>query len=81
MTALQSQIEKTLAKNIAKTVLPLGLPVTSLPAFIGALATGDEAALIEIPGVSLPMLGAAVLELKQTYAATFRLNYLCLEHP
>jgi Holliday junction resolvasome RuvABC DNA-binding subunit len=79
LTALQSQIKNTLAKNIAKTVLPLGLPIISLPAFIGALATGDEAALVKIPGVSLHILGAAVLELKQTYAATFRLNYLCLE--
>jgi Holliday junction resolvasome RuvABC DNA-binding subunit len=79
LTALQSQIKNTLAKNIAKTVLPLGLPITSLPAFIGTLATGDEAALVKIPGVSLQILGAAVLELKQTYAATFRLNYLCLE--
>jgi Holliday junction resolvasome RuvABC DNA-binding subunit len=81
LTALQSQIKKALAKNIAKTVLPLGLPMTSLPAFKGALALGNEAALVKIPGVSLQILGAAVLELKQTYAATFRLDSLSPESP
>jgi Holliday junction resolvasome RuvABC DNA-binding subunit len=55
--------------------------MTSLQAFIGALATGDEAALVKIPGVSLQIVEAAVVELKQTYAAIFRLDSLCLETP
>lgn len=64
---------------LQKVVLPLGLPITSLPPFVEALANGNQAGLLKVPGVSIQILEAAVLETKQTYdAASRRVFYLSI---
>ncbi|KAF2812737.1 uncharacterized protein BDZ99DRAFT_272886 [Mytilinidion resinicola] len=68
LTILSSQIGKTLAKRVAAAVLPLGLPITSL-------ASQDQAALMQVLGTTLPILGTAVAEPKLAYTAAFRICY------
>lgn len=61
-----------LGHKIAGAVLPLGLPATSLPAFIGALASSDNAALAGIPGVTPQIIGAGVGGLFEAFSIGFR---------
>lgn len=67
-----SKLSSTLASGIANAVLPLGLPPSSLPLLIGALATGDTNALSSIPGISPPIIEIAFASLKQSFADSFR---------
>jgi len=59
--------------NIAKAVLPMGLPPTSIGPLIGALNAHDNAAMFKIPGVTGPIVGAAASALLETFASSFRL--------
>merc|ERR1712093_366232 len=61
-----------LGTKIAGAVLPLGLPASSLPAFIGALASSDTAALADIPGVTPQIIGAGVGGLFEAFSIGFR---------
>ncbi|KAG4444107.1 hypothetical protein IFR05_000460 [Cadophora sp. M221] len=61
-----------LGTKIAGAVLPLGLPASSLPAFIGALASSDTAALGDIPGVTPEIIGAGVGGLFEAFSIGFR---------
>lgn len=53
-------------------MLPLGLPPTSLKPLIEALATSNQTAVAEVPGVTPEMIGAGVHGLKLAYQASFR---------
>lgn len=57
-------------------MLPLGLSPKLLPAFIGALAGGDTAALAQLPGVTPEIIGAGVGGLKQAYLSTFKIIWI-----
>ncbi|CZR66918.1 related to potential drug facilitator PEP5 [Phialocephala subalpina] len=61
-----------LGPKIAEAVLPLGLPASSLPAFIGDLAAQNQTALMTVPGVSLEIIGAGVGGLFEAYSLGFR---------
>jgi hypothetical protein len=71
-TIIRSRVGATLVKRVAGAVLPLGLPATSLPDLLIAIASGNQAAMMKVPGVDLNIIQAAVLETKLTYAAAFR---------
>ncbi len=58
--------------KIAEAVLPLGLPVNSLPAFIGDLAASNTTALQTVPGVTGQIIGAGVGGLFEAYSIGFR---------
>ncbi|KAK3350586.1 major facilitator superfamily domain-containing protein [Neurospora tetraspora] len=61
-----------LGDNIAKAVLPLGLPPQSVGPLIGALADHHEELIPKIEGVTPQIIGAGVEALKETFATGFR---------
>lgn len=72
-----STLNSKLGSGIAAAVLPLGLPPTSLEAFIGALAGEAPAAEIAaIPGVTPQIIGAGVGALKQAFLESFKWVYV-----
>jgi hypothetical protein len=58
--------------KIAAAVLPLGLPASSLTAFIGDLAAQNTTALVTVPGVTPEIIGAGVGGLYEAYSLGFR---------
>jgi hypothetical protein len=58
---------------VAEAVFPLGLPQTSLPLLLGALATGSPAAVMQVPGITPAIVEAATVVTKEVYAAAYRL--------
>lgn len=69
---LNSSLSKHLGPEIAARVLPLGLSTDDLPAFIGALASNDQKALVSIPGVNPEVIYAGLDGLKAAYRIAFR---------
>lgn len=67
-----SKLKTELPKNIAAAVLPLGFPPAQLGQLIGAMASGNQAAVAAIPGVNPQLLGAASHALTEAYKASFR---------
>ncbi|EFX04880.1 siderophore iron transporter [Grosmannia clavigera kw1407] len=65
-------LNSRLGPNIAAAVLPLGLPESSLAAFITNLSNQNTAGLLTVPGVSTEIILAAVSALKETYSVAFR---------
>lgn len=64
---------------VAPSVLQAGLPVTSLQAFITALAGGDTADIEAIPGVTPTILEVAAASMRTTYSKAFKIVFLvCL---
>jgi hypothetical protein len=73
---VNGRITKYLPSYIAPAALRAGLPPTSLPAFIGALATNDVAALPHIPGVTPLVIDAGVAALKHAFADGIRVVFM-----
>lgn len=65
-----------LSSYVAEAALGAGLPPSSLPTFIQALAGGDTTALTTIPGVSLMIIDAGVAAMKQAYADGIRIVFI-----
>ncbi|GAM88149.1 hypothetical protein ANO11243_061800 [Dothideomycetidae sp. 11243] len=74
--AFDQRIAKYLPEYVAKAALTAGLPANSVPAFIGALSTGDSAALAKIPGVTPIIIGQGVEALKQAYVDAIRVIFI-----
>ncbi|KIW18439.1 hypothetical protein PV08_02727 [Exophiala spinifera] len=75
-TALNTRLKINLPKEIAPVVLKLGLPATSIGAFIGALGSGDSAAVANVPGVTPAIIEAGVKAFKQAFADSIRVVYI-----
>lgn len=75
LTIIRSRVSATLAKRVAGAVLPLGLPMASLPALLMAIASQNQAALLKVPGITPTIIEMAILETQLTYAAAFRIVY------
>jgi len=69
---LNSKLSENLPVEIAARVLPLGLPATSLPMFIKALAMQETTALMSVPGVTPQIIQAGVLGLQTAYLHSFK---------
>lgn len=67
-----TKLNSTLGSSIAAAVLPLGFPPSELEGFIGALAGQDQAALMQLPGVTPQIIGAGVHALQSSFLASFR---------
>lgn len=74
--ALRSRLNNNIATYTAKAALGAGLPPSSLGAFIGALASGDTAALSKVPGVTPKVIALGVAALKQAFADALRVVYI-----
>jgi hypothetical protein len=71
-TILTNKVQDVLPGNVAKAVLPLEFPLTSLKPLILALLGGSPEAIAQVPGVTLPILGAATQAVKLSYSQGFR---------
>lgn len=67
-----NKLSSNLGPKIAAAVLPLGLPQSSLGAFIGNLAAQNSAALVNVPGVTPAIIGAGLGGLRDAYTVAFR---------
>jgi Fungal trichothecene efflux pump (TRI12) len=63
-TILTNKVQDVLPRNVAKAVLPLGFPLTSLKSLILALVSGSPEATAQVPGVTLLIWGAATQAVK-----------------
>ena len=66
------EISSNLGPKVAKAVLPLDFPASSLSQFIPALINHDDAALKSIPGVTPDVIQAGVGAVMQTFVIAFR---------
>ena len=70
------RLNNDIASYTAKAALSAGLPVSSLHAFVEALASSDTAALSKIPGVTPTIIALGVAALKQAFADALRVVYI-----
>lgn len=67
-----AKLQSNLAPKVASATLPLGLPLSSLPLLLQALAVHNEEALSEVPGITPAIVAAGIEGLKQGYVIAFR---------
>jgi predicted MFS family arabinose efflux permease len=69
---LNDTLGKELPKKVGAAALSLGLPPSSLPELINALATQNKNAVAAVPGVTPEIAQAAVVAMKEAYLSAFR---------
>ena len=74
-TALSTRLNAYIPSYIGRAVAQAGLPPASIGPFIGAFAGNDRAALVQIPGVTPVVLGAAGAAFQQAFADAVRIVY------
>lgn len=74
--ALTERLEPNIISYVSKAALKAGLPVTSVKAFVQALATKDTAALTHIQGVTPTIVAAGVQAVKQAFADSIRVIFI-----
>jgi hypothetical protein len=67
-----NKLSANFGTKIAEAVLPLGLPISSLPAFIRDLTAQNSTGLMLIPGVTPQIIGAGAGGLLEAYSIGFR---------
>jgi len=75
LTIIRSMVTQDLPKYVAKAVLPLGLPITSLRPLLEAIASQQEAALAKVPGISGPIILAAIQASRHAQSHSYRIVY------
>ncbi|KAF4339929.1 drug facilitator PEP5 [Fusarium beomiforme] len=73
---IHNALDKELAKKIAAATLPLGLPSSSLPELIQALASQNRQAVAAVPGITPQIAQAAVGGMKRAYVIAFRNSWI-----
>lgn len=58
--------------RVSQAVVPLGLPESSIPGLLQALASGNATLIGAVPGVSPTIIAAATDATKLSFAAAFR---------
>ncbi|KAB5576271.1 putative siderophore iron transporter [Coniochaeta sp. 2T2.1] len=74
--AMTSRLPGYLADYVTKAAIGAGLPPSSLPMFIPALAGGDMEAVAGVPGVSPVIIEAGVAAMQQAYADAIRIVFI-----
>jgi hypothetical protein len=69
---VNNRLDKYIPSYVAKAAVRAGLPITSVPAFVGALASNNATALPHIPGVTPLVIGSGVNALKHAFADGLR---------
>jgi len=73
---INGRITKYVPSYVAEAAVRAGLPMTSVSAFVGALASNNATALPQIPGVTPVVIGAGVNALKQAFADGIRAVFM-----
>ncbi|KAH8901380.1 putative siderophore iron transporter [Thozetella sp. PMI_491] len=74
--ALRARLQPNIVSYVSAAALSAGLPVTSLQAFVTALAAKDAAALVKIPGVTPLIIASGISALKQAFADSIRVVWI-----
>jgi hypothetical protein len=75
-TAFNQRLTAKIPSYLAKAVIMAGLPPSSVEAFIGAFLARKQAALMQIPGVTPAVLGAAGAAFQRAFADSVRIVYI-----
>jgi hypothetical protein len=75
-TVVNNRLDKYIPSYVAKAAVRAGLPITSVPAFVGALASNNVTALPHIPGVTPLVIGSGVNALKHAFADGLRVVFM-----
>lgn len=73
---VNNRLDKYIPSYVAKAAVRAGLPITSVPAFVGALASNNATALPHIPGVTPLVIGSGVNALKHAFADGLRAVFM-----
>lgn len=76
VSVLTNKVTYYTSTIVVPAVLAAGLPLTSLEAFLTALGTGDQKALLAVPGVTPAIIGTGALTFQEAYAKAFKVVYL-----
>ena len=74
--ALQTGLKKKVPAYVAAAALKAGLTPSSVPAFVGALASGDKASLLSIPNINPAIIGSGAAALKQAFMDSIRVVFI-----
>lgn len=74
--ALTSHLNTNIPNGVGGALAKAGLPASSIPSFVQALAGGQTDALSSIPGVTPAIIAAGVAALKQALADSIRVVYI-----
>ena len=74
--ALKTGLKKKIPAYVAAAALKAGLTPSSVPAFVGALASNDRAALLSIPNINPAIIGSGVDALKQAFMDSIRVVFI-----
>ncbi|EXJ73007.1 uncharacterized protein A1O5_04156 [Cladophialophora psammophila CBS 110553] len=74
--ALNTRLTTNIPSGVGGAVAKAGLPASSIPSFVEALAAGNTDALSSIPGVTPAIIAAGVAGLKQALADSIRVVYI-----
>lgn len=75
-SVFNSTMSDNLVPKIQAAVTPLGLPKSSLTAFVAALSSKDQKALAAVPGVTPQIIQAGVDGMMAAYSVSFRNVYI-----
>jgi hypothetical protein len=73
---VNNRLDKYIPSYVAKAAVRAGLPITSVPAFVGALTSNNVTALPHIPGVTPLVIGSGVNALKHAFADGLRAVFM-----
>ena len=76
VAAFNTRLGTYLPQYVAQAALAAGLPEESVPAFIGALSTGDSTALAQITGVTPSVIAEGVGALQRAFADAIRVIFI-----
>lgn len=74
--ALTNRSSSYVPSYVTAAALKAGLPPTSVPSFVEALAGNMPTALLQVPGVNPSIIGAGVIALKQALADSIRVVFI-----
>ena len=70
------RLAQRLPSYVGEAAAAAGLPATSLHAFVGALSTGETAAIAAIPGATPAIIAAGLAAMKQAFADSLRPTFI-----
>ena len=71
-----NRLADEIPQNVPRAVVAAGLPASSVPVLMKALANGTAAAIQAVPGMTPTVLGVFTTAVKDSYSASFRTVYL-----
>ncbi|KAN0116759.1 putative siderophore iron transporter [Hyaloscypha variabilis] len=73
---VNNRLNNYIPSYVAPAAIRAGLPITSVPAFVVALAADDMPALLKVPGITPAVIAAGVTALKQALADGIRVVFI-----